>query len=121
MATEETNTITQKDGERFALDHQGSVSLYGEKGKDALQHEFAGQIVHSTVKPLVHLLMWGEEKPCEVEVSGKVTVAGDKEAPLDVHMTHHFAEEHKHLLKVEPLDHQLKVHTTLYEPIHHAM
>ncbi len=121
MATEETNIITQKEGERFALDHQGAVSLYGEKEKDALQHEFAGQIVHTTVKPLVHLLMWGEEKPFEVEVAGKVTLTGDKQEPVEVHMTHHFADEHHHLLRVEPLDHHLKVHTMLSEPIHHAM
>ena len=36
MATEDTNTITQEEGERFALAHQGTVSLYGEKDKDAL-------------------------------------------------------------------------------------
>lgn len=121
MAEEETNIITQKEGERFALDHQGALSLYGEKEKDALQHEFAGQIVHTTVKPLVHLVCWGEEKPCEVEVSGKVTLTGDKDAPVEVKMTHHFANEHHQLLTVEPLDHHLKVETALAEPIHHAM
>jgi len=121
MATEETNIITQKEGERFALDHRGAVALYGEKEKNALQHEFAGQIVHTTVKPLVHLLMWGEEKPCEVEVTGRVTLAGDKEAPVEVRMTHHFDNEHQQRLKVEPLDHHLKVQTQLSEPIHHAL
>ena len=121
MAEEKEIIVTQKEGERFALDHAGAVSFYGSREQDALQHEFAGQVVHTVPKPLVHMICWEEEEPCAVEVSGRVVVAGDKEAPVEVRMTHVFANEHEQNLHVDPLSHALKVDTRLAEPIHHAL
>jgi hypothetical protein len=126
MADETITIITQKEGERFALDHNG-VALYGDREQPAMQHEVAGQIIHSTLKPLVHMVCWDEENPCKVEVSGNlalagnVTLSGDKERPLEVHMAHTFANEHQQTMAIKPFDHTMKVATQLAEPIHHAL
>lgn len=116
------NIIKQEDGERFALDHNG-VALYGDREQPALQHQHSGLVVHETVKPLVHMICWEEEATCDVnlEVSGRITVAGDKEAPVEINMRHHFANDHQQTLNVEPFDHTMKVSTALAEPIHHAL
>jgi hypothetical protein len=122
MADEKTLIITQKDGERFALDHEGSLALYGKEDEAAMQHDhrFGGQVAHTTPAPLVHVIGW-EEHSCTVEHAGRVTVAGDSESPVEVRMSHHFANEHKQSLRVEPFDHALQVRSALAEPIHHAL
>jgi hypothetical protein len=120
MPDETTNIITQNEGERFAVDHGGGVALYGRKEEQALQHQhqFGGEVIHSTHKPLVHIVGWYEE-PFPVEVNGRVTVVGDEKAPIQVN--HHFANDHHQTLAVEPFTHTMKVATELAEPIHHAL
>ncbi len=120
MADEKTIIITQNKGEQFSHDHDGGLVLYGAGEQPALQHECGGQVVHTTTKPLVHMICW-EEKTCSVEVSANVTLSGDKEAPVEVRMSHHFANDHHQTLRVEPLNHSLKVDTKLAEPMHHAL
>lgn len=119
---EEIVTVTQKDAERFALDH-GGLAVYGECDKPPMQHQFGGQVVHTTSpkQPLVHMVCWEQEEPCKMEVDARVTVAGDEKAPLHVRMHHHFENDHHQTHKVEPLDHSLRVQTKLAEPIHHAL
>jgi hypothetical protein len=120
MPDETTNIITQNEGERFAVDHDGGVALYGRKEAPALQHhhQFGGEVMHSMPQPLVHMVCWDEE-PCAVAVTGRVTLAGDEKAPIQVN--HHFANDHHQTLAVEPFAHTMKVATELAEPIHHAL
>jgi hypothetical protein len=102
----ETVILTQPDGERLDLDHAGAV---------ALQHRTANG------SPLVHMICWEEEESCPVEVSGRLTVAGDEDAPIPLAMTHHFPDLHRQHLDVAPVDHTLHVDSALAEPIHHAL
>lgn len=120
MADESTTIVTQNEGDAFALEHDGGVALYGRKEAPALQHHhhFGGEVVHATDKPIVHMVCWDEE-PCKVEVAGRVTLAGDEKAPIQVN--HHFANDHHQTLAVEPFAHTMKVATELAEPIHHAL
>jgi hypothetical protein len=120
MADESTTIITQNDEDTFALEHDGGLALYGRKEAPALQHHhhFGGEVVHTTKAPLVHMVCWDEE-PCRVEVSGRVTLAGDEQAPIQVN--HHFANDHHQTLAVEPFGHTMKVATELADPIHHAL
>ncbi len=119
MADDETNTIVQVDGDRFALDH-GAVALHGVKGEPAMQHAFTGGVVHGTDpdRPLVHMVCWAEEV---IQVEGRVTVVGDESAPVVVHIQHEFTNDHHQTLAVEPLDHSLSVATAAANPIHHAL
>lgn len=119
MAEEQTNTIVQVDGDRFALDH-GPVGLHGVCDEPALQHAFSGGVVHSTdpERPLVHMVCWAEE-PCQVE--GRVTLVGDEAEPVVVRMQHEFATDHHQTLTVDPVDHNLTVSTAAASPIHHAL
>jgi hypothetical protein len=122
MAEETENVIlSQPEGARLALDHEGGLALYGAKEEPALQHQFAGQVVHATPKPLVHMVYWGEEDACRVDLTARVTVAGDPQAPVEVHMAHRFENEHQQHLTIDPLNHSLKVDTALAQPIHHAL
>src|SRR5215510_7149021 len=91
-----TVIVTQKEGERFAHDASGGLALYGDKKQPALQHQVLGQIVHSTAtqQPLVHMVCWDEDDHCQVDVAGRVVVAGDETSPVQVRMTHHFANDH---------------------------
>jgi hypothetical protein len=75
----------------------GGLALYGDGRRPALKH------LHSTGEhaPLVHVVCWDETRPCKVGVSGNIT--------------------HNQHLKVDPLEHELKVATKLAEPIHHAL
>ena len=87
-----------------------------------MRHDVSGGVVHGTVpgKPLVHMVCWGEE-PCNLEVNGHVTLAGDPEAPVVVHMQHEFASDHHQTLSVDPVDHTLHVDSAVAKPIHHAL
>lgn len=122
---DETKTIivTQPEEERFRLDHDGGVALYGDHKQPPMKHDVAGQIIHTTAPkhPLVHMVCWDEDDPCRVEMSGRVTLAGDAEAPIQVHMAHTFTNDHHQTHAIEPLDHTLKVDTQLAQPIHHAL
>lgn len=117
MAEEEI--IAQPAGERFRLEH-GGVALYGDDERAALRHQVGGQVVHvgTAQQPLVHMVCW-EEEPCRCEVTGRVTLAGDESAPLQVKMAHSFENVHRQELRVEPLEH--RVTTRLADPIHHAL
>jgi hypothetical protein len=123
MPDEEIITVVQNEGDSFAVDHSGGLALYGHKQQPALQHQFGGQVVHTTDprQPLVHMICWDETDTCKVEVSGRVILAGDEKAPVQVRMAHHFENDHHQTHHVEPLDHSLKVNTGLAEPIHHAI
>ncbi|WP_225031052.1 hypothetical protein [Paraburkholderia sp. XV] len=114
-------TVRQVDGERFALDHHGQVALTGHECAPPMQH--SAQIVHRTPahQPLVHMVCWGEERACEVEVKGRVLLAGDAEAPVQVRIAHDFTTEHRQRHRVEPVDHTLHVDSQLVRPIHHAL
>jgi hypothetical protein len=121
MGEEETVTLIQKQGDRLALDH-GGLAVFGDKTLPAMRHDVDGEVVHKTTEgqPLVHMVCWSEDQ-CNVEVRGRVVFAGDDEAPVKVAMTHRFEGEHRQLLQIEPVDHQLRVDTRLAEPIHHAL
>jgi hypothetical protein len=108
MADDKLVTVTSKDG---------GLALFGDVKKPSLQH------LHSTGvhAPLVHMVCWDESKPCKMDVSGTLELTGSEEHPVPVKMTHYFANIHHQTMKVEPLDHQLKIATRLSEPIHHAL
>ena len=112
MADGETRVITQPDGKSFEVAHRGVVTVQGNEKADPLKHRLAGEMVHtsSAERPLVHMVLWDED--CACEVRGRVTVAGDPEAPIPVAMRHSFLDEHRqsHVVK-----------TGLAEPIHHAL
>jgi uncharacterized repeat protein (TIGR01451 family) len=113
--------ISQDEGDRFALDH-GAVALHGADKRPAIRHDISGGMVHGTQpgRPLVHMVCW-EEEPCAVEVRGKITVAGDPEAPVRVRMQHEFANDHHQTLSIEPVDHTVHLDTALAKPVHHAL
>jgi hypothetical protein len=100
----ETVILTQPPDDQLALGHAGAVCL---------QHE--------TPSPLVHMVCWKEEDCAAVAVSGALTVSGDPEAPVVVDMRHHFDGVHAQHLEVAPVEHGLRVHSALAEPIHHAL
>jgi hypothetical protein len=112
MADGETRIITQPQDEVFDLQHRGAVALHGNPKLDPLRHEHCGEVVHSTPadKPLVHMVLWDED--CACEVNGRIVVAGDPEAPVQVAMSHQFPDEHRQA-------HHIR--TALAEPIHHAL
>lgn len=117
--------IKQPDDEVLRHEHQGGMALYGNKNKDALQHEFAGQIVHHTAPnhPLVHVVGWSNDEEVQMELKGTVTLTNDRDAPLNMRLVHEFPEPHHqtHDVTLAPVDHSLKVQTALAEPIHHAL
>lgn len=126
MADEKkTVVITQEANEKLALDHSGGVALFGSKEQPAInaRHHGEGHIVHSTApqKPLVHMVCWDSDDACRLDVSGRVVLAGDEKAPIGVMMAHRFSNPHEQTHKVDPLDHTLRVSTTLAQPIHHAL
>ena len=121
MPEEREIIVKQQDGDEFALRHNGTVALHGDREEDALQHQFAGEVIHTTPKPLVHMICWEEEQACVVDVKGKVTLVGDKDEPVEVNVRHHFENVHEQKLSIEPVDHSLKVDTKLADPIHHAL
>jgi hypothetical protein len=110
MPDERTVTITQPPDERFALDHGGRLAVSGDDALPALSH----RVVHGTAmgQPVVHMVCWDEEQACRVDVSGRVTIAGDAEAPVRVTMRHHFENDHRQTHHIA---------TRLADPIHHAL
>lgn len=114
-------TIVQDEGARLAHDH-GAVAVHGADSQPAVRHEVAGGVVHATAagKPLVHMVCWDEE-PCPVELSGRVALVGDADAPVLVRMQHEFANDHHQTHAMEPVDHTLHVDSALASPIHHAL
>ena len=123
MSDIETTIVTQNEGDRFAIEHNGGVALYGAEKQPPMQHKFGGQIVHTGTpqQPLVHMVCWDEEDSCHVQVAGSVALTGDSEKPVHVQMRHEFATIHQQTHAVEPMDHTLKVDTQLAQPIHHAL
>jgi len=119
MPDEREIIIKQEADDSFSVSHNGAVALRGDVEQDPVQHR--GELVHTTHKPLVHLICWEEEQACVVDVKGRVTLAGDKEAPIAVNVRHQFENEHEQKIAVEPMDHTLKLDTQLAEPIHHAL
>lgn len=118
---DEARIIKQEEGDRFALDHV-DIAVYGDDKAPSLRHDVGGCVVHSTHRdqPLVHMVCWDEE-PCDVAVSGRVTLAGDPQAPFDFRMRHEFPGDHHQSHTVEPLDHTVRVETGLAAPVHHAL
>jgi hypothetical protein len=102
----DTLILTQPEGERLDLDHCGEL---------ALQHATASGA------PLVHMFCWEEDEACPVRVAGKLTVAGDREAPVAVEMRHRFDDVHRQHFDVAPVQHSLRVDSALEAPIHHAL
>jgi hypothetical protein len=125
MADEEIVILKQEDGDRLALDHDG-LALYGDRERPAMQHEFAGQVVHRTLPgaPLVHVVGWDEDNHVKAELSGSVALVGDPDAPpIQVRMMHEFSDviQHAHDVSIKPMEHTLHVASKLHEPIHHAL
>ncbi|MGH2537021.1 MAG: hypothetical protein ACRDHL_06485 [Candidatus Promineifilaceae bacterium] len=115
---DEVRIITQKKGERFALDHDG-VALYGDREYPAIGHQVQGELVHTTAKPLMHMVCWEEE--CSMNVAARVAVVGDRENPVEVRMQHEFVGEHRQTHQIEPFEHTMRIPTRPAEPIHHAL
>jgi len=100
------------------LAHSGGVALYGSPDQPDLRHHLAAEVVHGTdpARPLMHVVCWDTE-PCPVAVSGEVALVGDADRPI----RHEIVGEHHQLLKVEPLEHAVRMQTRLDEPVHHAL
>jgi hypothetical protein len=107
---DEVRIITQPENETFDVAHRGTVRVHGDAKADALQHHVAGEVVHATPpdRPLVHMVLWDED--CACEVNGRMTVVGDKAAP--VHLAHRFENDHSQTHRFE---------TALASPVHHAL
>ena len=110
----ETIVVRQLEGERLALDAE--LAVHGDP-------KHPTPILHGTAPhhPLVHMVCWDEDDVCRVEHEGRVTVAGDPDAPVALQVRHEFTNDHHQTLAVDPLDHSLKVSTSLSEPFHHAL
>lgn len=116
--------LDQEEGEQLSHLHNGGVAVYGDAERPALKHEHhVGQILHGTAPqhPLVHMVCWEEEQVCKVEVEGRIVLAGDEKAPVNVQMMHTFPDAHHQKHDVAPLDHTLHLDTRLSSPIHHAL
>ncbi len=109
--------LRQNEGDALGLDHQGDVALghrgaveLGHHGK--VQHQVGAELVHATTpeRPLVHMVMWDEN--ANVDLRGRLTLAGDEKAPLQVRMHHAFDNEHRQAHRIE---------TALDRPVHHAL
>jgi hypothetical protein len=101
----------------------GGVALFGEAGRPAIRHGVAAEIMAGSdpKHPLVHMVCWDEKAPHNVELCGRVTLAGDEDAPIEVRMSHRFDNLHEQKHSIEPMDHSLTVRTRVAEPIHHAL
>lgn len=112
MDETETRIITQPEGEAFRATHKGVVCVHGDEKADALRHRVRGDVVHSSdaEHPLVHMVLWDED--CACEVNGRITIAGDPEAPVEAVLRHRFENDHSQTLGFR---------TALAEPIHHAL
>lgn len=100
------------------LSHSGGVALFGDPQQPDLRHRLAGEVVHGTEpgRPLVHMVCWDTD-PCPVAVSGEVALVGHPDRPI----RHEIVGEHHQVLRVEELDHNVRMQTRLADPIHHAL
>lgn len=98
MAADEL-ILRQNEGDALALEHAGRV-------------EHKAELVHATTpeRPLVHMVMWDEK--ANVDVKGRLVLAGDDKAPLEVRMHHAFDNDHRQTHRIE---------TALERPVHHAL
>lgn len=114
MADQEEVTLRQAEGDALrvthqgTLQHQGTLRVQGDAKADALQHR--AEIVHATPpdRPLVHMMLWDDER----QVSGRLTISGDPAAPLQATLNHRFDNEHRQVHRME---------TSLAAPVHHAL
>jgi hypothetical protein len=113
MAEDKNVTILQQPGSNFAVEHHGAI--YGSDCKPPIE------VTTAVNKPLVHMVCWDETDVCKVNVAGELKLIGDAKSPIQVRMGHHFDNVHEQHLKVDELDHKLKVETRLDRPIHHAL
>ncbi len=97
------------------------LALYGDEKKPPMQHSVGAQMVHATPKPLVHMVCWDADEACKVEVSGRVTVAGNEQAPIAVRMVHQFPDVHRQAHAIEPVEHTLHIDSALAAPVHPAL
>lgn len=100
------------------LSHSGAVALFGDPTRSDLRHQLGGEVVHATnpAKPLMHVVCWDTE-PCPVSVTGELSLVGDPDRPI----RHEIVGEHRQVLRVEDLEHSVRVETQLANPIHHAL
>ena len=119
-----TRIIAQSPEDSFAH-NLGGLSVYGDAEQPALKHEMRGscQVTHGSApqRPLVHVLCWEEDRVCQAEMSGRVTLAGDPQAPFQVQMAHSFATDHRQTHVLAPTEHTHHVDTQPASPIHHAL
>lgn len=111
MADEtETLIVTQPENAEFRAAHRAAVGVHGVEKADPLKHRLSGEVVHASdpQHPLVHMVLWDEE----FEVNGRITVAGDPEAPVQAVVRHRFETDHHQTHSVK---------TALSQPIHHAL
>ncbi|HEY0549022.1 MAG TPA: hypothetical protein VGF13_05435 [Verrucomicrobiae bacterium] len=111
---DETKTliVTQPKDATFNATHTGHIGLHGIANADPLKHCVNGEVSHSgnVERPLVHMVLWDED--CACEINGRVTVAGDPQAPVEAVLHHRFENDHAQTLSFK---------TALAEPIHHAL
>jgi hypothetical protein len=113
MADEsKTVIVAQPEGVAFDASHRGLVGLHGVEKAEPLKHCVNGELVHSSnaEHPLVHMVLWDED--CACEVNGRITVAGDPEAPVQAVLHHRFENDHSQTLGFR---------TAVADPIHHAL
>jgi hypothetical protein len=115
--------MTEEKGTPHEVERKDKMALEGVLCGPPIQHQVAAHtaVTGDAKRPLVHMVCWDANDPCKVEVAGRVTLAGDEKAPLHVAMQHRFEGEHRQVLRVEPVEHQLQVATRLADPIHHAL
>lgn len=106
------------DAGTIPLSHSGAVALFGDPDQPDLRHHLGGEVIHGTDpgRPLMHIICWDTE-PCPVSVSGEVALVGDPDRPI----RHEIVGEHRQLLRVEELEHSVRMDTQLADPIHHAL
>jgi hypothetical protein len=111
---DETKTliVTQPEDEAFRASHRGLVGIHGVEKTLPLQHSVNGEVIHSSnaEHPLVHMVLWDED--CACEINGRITLAGDAEAPVQAVFHHRFENDHAQTLGFK---------TALADPIHHAL
>jgi hypothetical protein len=100
------------------LSHTGAMALYGDSAQPDLRHRLGGEVIHGSDpgRPLMHMICWDTE-PCQVSVRGEVALVGDPDRAI----RHEIVGEHRQLLRVEELDHSVRMETELAKPIHHAL
>lgn len=92
--------VSQPCGETFALS--------GSEVKDPIRHRVAGDVVHRTDQPVVHMHLWNED--CVGKLDHQVHFNADEKSPVNV--AHRFPDVHAQTHKMD---------TSLAEPVHHAL